>query len=156
MARPHINDTMLHMAEVIAFRTTCARRAVGCILVDKDNRILSAGHNGTPRGTAHCTDKPCKGAEFDTGQGLELCKAIHAEQNALMFCNDIMKIDKCFVTDSPCIHCIKMLMNTSCREIIFTRKYANAEQCREEWLKDLGRDWIHWDSGCRPGRRKNG
>lgn len=144
MSRPSIYDTMLDIAEVISRRSTCSRRAVGCVLVDKDNRVLSIGHNGPARGMPHCTETPCEGAACPSGTGLDLCQAIHAEQNALMFCNDIMKIDKCFVTVSPCVHCIKMLMNTGCREIIFAGKYAHSGAAKTLWLQDPNRVWMEW------------
>lgn len=142
MSRPHIFNTMLDIARVIAQRSTCSRRAVGCVLVDKDNRVLSIGHNGPARGMPHCTETPCEGAACPSGTGLDLCQAIHAEQNALMFCNDIMKIDKCFVTVSPCIHCIKMLMNTGCKVIVFAGDYAHSEAARALWAQDPSRKWI--------------
>lgn len=140
--RPHIYDTMLKIARTISERSTCSRRAVGCVLVDKDNRVLSVGHNGPARGMKHCTENPCEGAGLPSGTGLELCQAIHAEQNALMFCNDIMKIDKCFVTVSPCIHCIKMLMNTSCKTIVFGGEYSQGDAARNLWLSQPTRVWL--------------
>lgn len=140
--RPAIGETMLEIANVIATRSTCARRSVGAVLVDKDNRVLSIGHNGPAKGMPHCTDKPCAGADCASGTGLDLCQAIHAEQNALMFCSDIMKIDKCFVTVSPCIHCVKMLMNTSCKTIIFKHAYPNSKASRHLWEQDPSRKWI--------------
>lgn len=136
---------MLALAKTIAKRSTCARRAVGCVLVDRDGRVLSMGHNGVACGMPHCTENPCEGATLPSGTGLDLCQAIHAEQNALMFCNDIMKIDRCFVTVSPCIHCVKMLMNTSCRKIIFAEEYAHSEQARKLWETDELRVWEHFN-----------
>jgi dCMP deaminase len=112
------------------------------VLVDKDNRVLSIGHNGPAKGMQHCTDKPCAGADCPSGTGLDLCQAIHAEQNALMFCSDIMKIDKCFVTVSPCIHCVKMLMNTSCKTIIFASEYSHNTQAQQLWEQDPTRKWV--------------
>lgn len=115
---------------------------MGAVLVDQQNRVLSIGHNGPAKGMPHCTERPCDGASCPSGTGLDLCQAIHAEQNALMFCSDIMKIDKCFVTTSPCIHCVKMLMNTSCKTIIFAETYPHAEQARLLWEQDPSRKWF--------------
>lgn len=141
--RPELAETMMAIAHVISMRSTCARRNVGAVLVDQNNRVLSIGHNGPARGMPHCTDAPCSGANCPSGTGLDLCQAIHAEQNALMFCSDIMKIKTCFVTTSPCVHCIKMLMNTSCERIIFAESYPNSENSRDLWLNSaLGREWI--------------
>lgn len=139
--RPPIFETMLEIARAIAKRSTCARRAVGAVLVDQHNRVLSIGHNGPAKGMPHCTDQPCEGAKYPSGTGLDLCQAIHAEQNALLFCPDIMKIDKCFVTVSPCIHCVKMLMNTSCKTIIFEEAYAHNKQAQQLWEQDPSRKW---------------
>lgn len=116
---------------------------MGAVLVDKNNRVLSIGHNGPAKGMPHCTDEPCAGATCASGTGLDLCQAIHAEQNALMFCSDIMKIETVFVTTSPCVHCIKMLMNTSAKTIIFADSYPNAENSKELWMKSAsGRNWF--------------
>lgn len=141
--RPELAETMMAIAHVISMRATCARRSVGAVLVDKNNRVLSIGHNGPAKGMPHCTNVPCSGASCASGTGLDLCQAIHAEQNALMFCSDIMKIETAFVTTSPCVHCIKMLMNTSCKTIIFDQTYANAETSKELWIKSAPeRTWV--------------
>lgn len=109
--------------------------------MDKNNRVLAIGHNGPAKGLPHCTEQPCQGADLPSGTGLDLCQAIHAEQNALMFCGDIMKIDKCFVTTSPCIHCVKMLMNTGCKQIFFAESYPHSEAARQLWQQDPSRTW---------------
>ena len=82
--RPSRGETMLKIASTIAERSTCARRKVGCVLVDINGRVLSMGHNGVAKGQVHCIDTPCPGANCPTGTGLEKCEAIHAEANALM------------------------------------------------------------------------
>lgn len=145
--RPTRNDTMLELASVIARRSTCGRRQVGCVLTDAQGRVLSMGHNGVPRGHPHCTETPCPGVHCASGAGLELCSAVHAEQNALMFCPDTMRIDACYVTTAPCVHCVKMLMNTSCREIHFLEEYAHLD-ARKLWTTrpdglTPSRMWVH-------------
>jgi dCMP deaminase len=99
-------------------------------LFDEHFRVLATGVNGVPAGAPHCNeDYRCTGASAPSGVSLELCKAIHAEQNALMQCADVTKIVYAFVTVSPCIHCMKMLLNTSCRSIysgaIYDKEAAN-------------------------------
>lgn len=140
--RPELGETMLAIAHVIAMRSTCVRRSVGAVLVDHNNRVLSIGHNGPAKGMPHCTDQPCEGAKCLSGTGLDLCQAIHAEQNALLFCPDVMKIDKCFVTTAPCIHCVKMLMNTSCKTIIYAEDYPQASAAKLLWEQDSSRKWF--------------
>jgi len=141
--RPSHPITMLKLASTIAERSTCKRRQVGCVLTDAHGRVLSMGHNGVAKGQEHCTDKPCPGANCPSGTGLDKCEAIHAEQNALMFCADVMKIHACYVTASPCINCVKMLMNTSCNEIHFLEKYPHPE-AEKLWTNSyFERKWIH-------------
>ena len=134
--RPTRHVTMMDIARTIARRSTCARRQVGCVLTDAYGRVLSLGHNGVPRGHTHCTEHPCPGVGIASGGGLETCQAIHAEQNALLFCADITKIRACYVTASPCAHCVKMLLNTECRIVIYDESYAVTPW---EWLDDA---WV--------------
>lgn len=146
-ARPSKHATMLSVAEVLAHRSTCARRRVGCVLVDAYGRILSTGNNGPARGQPHCSENTCPGACFASGQGLDKCEAIHAEQNALMFCNDIMEVHTAYVTASPCISCVKMLLNTSCMEVVFLQEYPHPE-AKELWLRGAGRNrkWTKYEA----------
>ena len=137
--RPTRDQTMLKLVHVIGERSTCARRKVGCVLADTYGRILSMGHNGVPKDAPHCTERPCDGASLQSGTGLDLCQAIHAEQNALMFCADVMKIHTAYITASPCITCVKMLLNTSCQRIVFREAYPHLEP-KVLWTK-AGRVW---------------
>jgi dCMP deaminase len=66
----------------------------------------------------------CAGAGHDSGQGLEICEAIHAEQNALLQCADVQKIHTVYVTVSPCRHCMKLIMNTSAKRVVFLSTYS--------------------------------
>ena len=69
---------------------------------------------------------------FATGKGLDACKAIHAEQNALMQCQDVQKIVTAYVTAFPCMHCVKLLLNTPCDIIYYYDSYT--EDSLKEWL----------------------
>lgn len=121
--RPTFDEYFTLISAVVATRSTCARRKVGAVLVDKHNRIIGTGYNGVARGLPHCSDDPCPGALLKSGSGLDSCEAIHAEVNALINCNDHLAIDTCYCTASPCISCTKMLMNTSCKRIVFIEEY---------------------------------
>lgn len=121
--RLSVDEYFCSIAVVVALRSTCVRRAVGCVLVDKKNRILATGYNGVARGRPHCTDVPCPGANMVSGAGLELCEAIHAEQNALLQCHDTDAIMTAYCTTAPCIHCVKLFSNTGCQEIVFLQEY---------------------------------
>lgn len=151
--RPSKDETWLKVAAVIAWRGTCARRKVGCVLVDISGDVLSTGYNGVARGLTHCIDTPCGGQTYSSGEGLEQCHAIHAEQNALMQCRDVQAIHICYLTISPCLHCVKMLMNTGCKKIVFLDNYANSKEAQLIWqgnnigtpkYEKTNRLWFHY------------
>ncbi len=70
---------------------------------------------------------------------LDGCHAIHAEQNALLQCRDVYSIHSCYTTVSPCMTCMKLLLNTGCERIIFTEEYVQPEAARL-W-QSAGRLW---------------
>lgn len=140
-SRLNRDDYFIQMAKLVAQRATCARRAVGCVLINSQGHVIATGYNGVCRGADHCIDKPCPGANAPSGEGLHLCQAIHAEQNALMQCRNINEIHTAYVTASPCIHCVRLLANTSVKRIIFAEEYPHAESQRVAQL--AGIEWIH-------------
>jgi dCMP deaminase len=140
MARLPIDDYFLQLAFVASQRGTCVRRQVGCILVNERNQVLSTGYNGVPAGMTHCTDKPCAGATAASGTKLDACEAIHAEQNALLQCPDIYKVHTIYCTDSPCMHCVKLLANTPAKRLVFAREYPH-QASRKLW-EGLKREWV--------------
>lgn len=81
----------------------------------------------------------CPGANAPSGQGLDACQAIHAEQNALLQCRDVYAIHTAYVTASPCITCCKLLLNTSCERIVFLTPYPHPE-AKALW-EGAGREW---------------
>ena len=135
--RPTKHQYFMEIARVVGSRSTCQRRQVGCVLVDVNDRISATGHNGVPAGMPHCLDHPCPGAGLQSGTGLDACQAIHAEQNALMYAPDPYSIKACYVTASPCITCVKMLLNTSCDVILFDQEYPQPE-ARKMWVQQRG------------------
>lgn len=175
MTRPSNDETFLEIAATLAKRTTCLRRAVGCVVVDKMNHVLATGYNGVAVGEKHCNEvtgancsyraetnetlsipihgHACEGARSVSGSGLDSCKAIHAEQNALLQCKNVYEIDTIYCTVTPCITCTKLLKQTSCRKIVFTEPYApeHMERFFTEWsgvnIKGEERVWGGY-SGC--------
>jgi dCMP deaminase len=133
----------LRMALLVSERGTCVRRKVGCILVNKKNHVLATGYNGNPSGFSHCLDNPCKGANSTSGKDLDKCEAIHAEQNALLQCKDVYDIDTVYCTVSPCIHCVKLLLNTSAKTIVFGEKYIQKDAERLWMMSDRGWSYIN-------------
>lgn len=132
--------TYIKMANLLANLATCARRKVGCIIVDNNGKVMSTGYNGVAKGIQHCTNhNKCPGANFKSGSGLDLCSAIHAEQNALLQCRNVNSIHTIYTTSSPCMHCAKLIANTSCKRIVFIDKYGNEPL---EYLSNIGIELI--------------
>lgn len=135
MSRPTRDEYFMAMARLVATRATCARRAVGCVLVDLRGHVLATGYNGVPGGFEHCIDVPCPGAGLTSGQGLDACEAVHAEMNALTQCRDVYEIETVYCTTAPCVSCAKALLSTSARRIVFAETYPQADAARGLWLR---------------------
>lgn len=123
-------EYFLGIAELVALRSTCARRQVGCVLTNYYDHIVATGYNGVPKDFKHCSEDPayrCAGADSPSGTNLNQCLAIHAEANALLQCKDHMAINTAWVTVTPCIECTKLLLNTSCRTIISRAAYPHSD-----------------------------
>ena len=135
------DEMYLQMCESLAERSTCPRRKVGCILVDKHGRILSTGYNGVASGRPHCNEgHPCPGADFASGEGLDKCEAIHAEQNAVLLLHDPWMVETVYLTVSPCLSCIKLLLGTSAKRIVCRGIYAHAQALT--WWHRAGRELL--------------
>jgi dCMP deaminase len=141
MTRPTRDQMYLCMAELVAMRGTCPRRAVGCVLVDARGRVLATGYNGVASGRPHCNEGfPCPGANYPSGEGLDKCEAIHAEQNAILLLQDPWAVDTVYLTVSPCLSCVKLLLGTSATRIVCRNLYPHAEAI--EWWHRAGRTMI--------------
>lgn len=134
----------MEMTALVATRATCKRRQVGCVLINQQGHVLATGYNGVHSGAVHCTDVPCPGANQPSGQGLHLCQAIHAEQNALIQCRNINEIHTAYVSTSPCVACVRLLANTGVRRIVFAEVYPHVES--ERIAESRGISWEHYRS----------
>ena len=135
-------EHFLNLAQEVASMGTCIRRQVGCILVDVHRRISATGFNGPPPGWPHCNEGyPCPGATAASGQSLDLCYSNHSEINALTQCKDPWQLESAHTTCSPCISCVKALLCTSIRRVIFIEKYPHKES-ELLWTADGKRSWI--------------
>jgi dCMP deaminase len=127
--RPDWDQYFMQMAEFAATRTTCLRRAVGAVIV-KDRRVLATGYNGAPQGLTHCEELGCLRQQLNvpSGQRHELCRALHAEQNAIITAARYgVNIDGAtiYVTTQPCVVCAKMLINAGITEIVYKNPYPD-------------------------------
>lgn len=136
--RPGWDEYFMEIAEVTKKRSTCIRRHVGAVIV-KDNRILATGYNGVPTGIEHCGKRGCLRDELKvpSGERHELCRGIHAEQNAIVQAAYLgVSIDDStlYCTNQPCILCAKMLINAGVKRIVIKEGYPDvyAQQMLEE------------------------
>lgn len=129
-SRPSWDQYFLEMALLAAKRSTCMRRQVGAIIV-RDKNILATGYNGAPSGTAHCEEIGCCLREqqaVPSGQRHEICRAAHAEQNAIcQAAKHGVSIDRAtmYCTTMPCVICAKMMINTGVNTIYYLEGYAD-------------------------------
>jgi dCMP deaminase len=154
-SRPSTDEYFLRMAELVATRATCIRRSVGCVLVDANNHVLATGYNGVACGRPHCNEPTlvsggpnagrvkfhhkCAGADAPSGTNLSGCEAIHAEENALIQCRDVDRIATIYCTASPCVLCMRKILNTSAKRIVFREEYPHAES--RQLAADAGIEW---------------
>lgn len=127
--RPSYDEYFMEMAHVVAKRSTCLRRMVGAILV-KEKHILSTGYNGAPKGLKHCSETGClrEDQNIPSGERHELCRGLHAEQNAIIQAAVFgvsIKGSVLYCTNTPCVVCVKMLINAGVTEIIYAGEYPD-------------------------------
>ena len=127
--RPLWDDYFMELAKLVATRSTCLRHAVGAILV-RDKRILATGYNGAPRGLAHCLEIGClrDKLKIPSGTRAEICRAIHAEQNALIQCAVYgvrSEGSMIYTTHEPCSVCCKLLISAGVKRIVFDVPYPD-------------------------------
>jgi dCMP deaminase len=118
--RPSWDETFITVAEVMAERSTCNRAQVGCVIVDKNNRIVSTGYNGSIHGHAHCIDDDC--LRNDEGRCI---RCIHAEQNALLHAKQDLTGCIAYVTHEPCETCAKLINQAGITSVIYLKPYEN-------------------------------
>ena len=123
-SRLEADTYFLSIAHLVAQRSTCRRRRVGCVLVDMQNHIVATGYNGVPSGFKHCLDVPCEGASAPSGTNLDKCLAVHAEVNALLqlTSDDILTA---YISTTPCFTCAKMICNSRVSRIVAKEWYPH-------------------------------
>ena len=127
--RPPWETYFMDIALLVAKRATCIRRSVGAVIV-KDKRILTTGYNGVPTGLEHCADVGCLRERMNiaSGERHELCRGIHAEQNAIIqaaFHGVSIRGASLFCTNLPCTICAKMIINAGIEKIYCHGGYSD-------------------------------
>ena len=147
--RPDWTEYFLDIAKAVGRRSTCLRRRYGAIIV-KDNIIISTGYNGAPRGETNCIDDGfCEREKRNVpkGQNYELCRAVHAEQNAVINADpDKMKgatayivgfnADGSLASGKPCLLCRRMLRNAMLEKVIYLETDGSVIECAPKDISD--------------------
>ena len=124
------DEYFMRFAELAATRTTCLRRSVGAVIV-KNKHILATGYNGAPKKVPHCKDLGgCLREKLNvpSGERHELCRALHAEQNAIIQCamsGQNIEGATIYITHQPCIICSKMIINAGVKRIVVREGYPD-------------------------------
>ncbi len=146
----------MKIAEDSKIRSTCLSRQVGAVII-KDKQIIATGYNGAPSGAIHCTDLGyCvrKKMGYPSGQGLELCRAGHAEANA---------IDQCarwgtscdgatlYVTTQPCVFCCIHIIQAGIKKVVFKGEYPTGLGLK--LLNESGVEYLKYEDALLQERR---
>lgn len=146
----------MEIAKEIASKSTCLRANHGAVIVN-DNEVISIGYNNAPEETKNCTEHGvCLRSKLNIprGERYEMCRSVHAEQNAII---NAAKIDKSIMGGKmylysilldkdgnkelidalPCLLCKKMLMNSGLKELITQQKDGNLKSYKiSDWIKE--------------------
>jgi dCMP deaminase len=127
MNRPTWHEYFMGICDLVSSRSTCMRRKVGAVLV-KEKRILSTGYNGAPSGVPHCSEAGCLRAQLNvpSGEKHELCRGVHAEQNAIIqaaYHGARVKGAVLYSTHQPCSICAKMTINAGIKTVYYKDGY---------------------------------
>ena len=138
--RPTLDEYFMNIAKVVATRSTCLRNNVGAVIV-RDKRIISTGYNGAPRNLEHCLDIGCirDQENIESGTMHEVCRAVHAEQNAIIQAalhGVSTKGATIYCTHQPCVLCAKMIINANIVRVVFTREYPDSRAL--EFFEEAG------------------
>ena len=140
MERPSWDEYFMEIANVVRKRSTCLRRQVGAVVV-RDRQILTTGYNGVPRKLHHCSQVGCLRDRLNvpSGERHELCRGIHAEQNAIVQAavhGISIAGASIYITHQPCSLCAKILINAGLEKIIMHGDYP--DKLAEEILQEAG------------------
>lgn len=132
--RPDWDTYYMDIAHVVARRSNCMRRQVAAVIVN-ENRIVSAGYNGTPRGLKNCFEGGCPrcAGSNPSGSGLGECLCSHAEENAIAqaaYHGIALRGSALYVTLSPCLTCARLIIGAGIVEVVYENEYVLEKQAR--------------------------
>ncbi|MBT3691003.1 AAA family ATPase [Candidatus Woesearchaeota archaeon] len=127
LERPSWDEYFMNIAHEVAKRSDCMKRHTAAVIV-KDKRIISTGYNGAPKGLKNCNEGGCKRCNSfgHTGEDLGECICSHAEENSIVqaaYHGISVKDTVLYTTQSPCVACTKLIINSGIKEVICNLKY---------------------------------
>lgn len=151
--RPPWDDYFMSMASLVSERATCRRLRVGAVLV-RDRRILATGYNGAPKGLTHCLQLGCLRDELKVPEGErhELCRGVHAEQNAIIQCAVFGVSSRgatLYTTHFPCTICAKIIINAEVGEVVYGEDYPDDQS--KKLLAEAGIKLRRWKPRAETG-----
>ncbi|MBS3819588.1 dCMP deaminase family protein [bacterium] len=144
---------LMGIAKEVARRSTCFRRSIGAVIV-KDDQIISTGYVGAPRKTKDSFEHGfCLRDKLGIphGQRYELCRSVHAEQNAIinaaragvsLLGGDLYIYGEVYgegtpINAFPCFTCKKMIINAGLKRVICSTKEGKRKIFRvQDWVKE--------------------
>ena len=131
----------MQLAFHVATRSTCIRRQVGAVAADANHNLIGTGYNGAPSKMTHCTKETCIRTKqhIPSGTQLDICKAIHAEQNLVIRHGLELEGATVYCTTRPCTTCTKLLIGCRVQEIVWKNNYD------DEYAKQLLKEYTNSD-----------
>lgn len=157
MSRPTKTEYYIDIAKSVSQRSTCLRRKFGAVIV-KNDQIISTGYNGAPRKTTNCMDLGyCARQQLSIppGQNYELCRAVHAEMNAVIHASRLemvgadlylagfdMETQQAVPHPEPCLLCRRVIINAGITRVIMPRGNDGYQYIDVD-------DWINQERGLK-------
>ncbi len=144
ISRPSWDEYFMKLAWLVAERSTCVRHHVGAVIV-RDKRILTTGYNGAAANIKDCLELGClrNALNIPSGTRHEICRAIHAEQNAIIQAGTHginINGGTLYCTHSPCILCAKMIANAKIKRVVMSIEYP--DETFKELFKEAGIEYV--------------
>ena len=150
--RPGWDEYFTEIAKLVATRSNCVSRKVGAVIT-VDNQIVSTGYNGAPKGLHHCVDAGgClrKLNKIESGTRQEICRAVHAEQNAIISAavkGVSIKGGTIYTNTYPCSICTRMLINAEIKRIVYDSDYS--DPLSKEMLEESGIEVVRYGNNMK-------
>jgi dCMP deaminase len=127
--RPTWDEYFMKLAALVGERSTCLRHNIGAVIV-RDKRLIATGYNGSAKGMPNCVEVGCLKDELKikTGTGHEICRAVHAEMNAIIQgASHGISVEgtTIYCTHTPCTLCARMIVNAGIKRVVSYHDYSD-------------------------------